>query len=87
MDNNESMLSTTDNPYNPWSEFDDWNRWDCSHGYNTLAYLGRLTRTSDDLSEPDQSVAYEQAIDEVVDNNGGLYIKVPCPATPLPIAD
>lgn len=75
----ESMLTTTDNPYNPYTEFDQWRTWDEQAGYYSLAYLGRVVKTSDELSEADQSLAIEQAIDEIVDNNGGLYVKVPAP--------
>lgn len=73
----EHMLTTTDNPYNPVTEFDQWRVWDESKGYNTLAYLGRVVRSSDELSEADQSLAIEQAIDEIVANNGTFYVKVP----------
>jgi hypothetical protein len=72
----EHMLTTADNPYDPASQFDQWLTWDEAAGYNTLSYLGRVVRTSDELSEADQSLAIEQAIDEIVSENGGLYKKV-----------
>lgn len=81
----ESMLTTVDNPYNPWTEFEEWNEWDQAHGYYTLAYQARVTFTSDELSEPDQSRAIEQGIDDVVAYNGGLYKKLPCPPTQPPV--
>lgn len=74
---NESMLSTVDNPFNPVTQFDEWNVWDQSAGYNTLAYLARVVVTSDELSPTLQSQATEDAIDEIVTENSGLYIKVP----------
>ena len=73
----EHMLTTVDNPYNPTTQFDEWFVWDQSAGYNTLAYLGRVVKTSDELSDADQSLAIEQAIDEIVSENVGLYKKVP----------
>jgi hypothetical protein len=73
----EHMLTTVDNPYNPTTQFDEWLVWDQSAGYNTLAYLGRVVKTSDELSDTDQSLAIEQAIDEIVSENVGLYKKVP----------
>lgn len=72
----EHMLTTKDNPYNPFTEFDQWRVWDEQAGYNTLAYLGRVVRTSDELSDADQSLAIEQAIDDIVANNGDFYVKV-----------
>jgi hypothetical protein len=77
------MLTTKDNPYNPWSQFDQWYTWDLTRGYDTLAYLGRIVVTSDELSAADQSLAIEQAIDEIITQNGNTYQKVARPpATP-----
>ena len=36
------MLTTIDNPYNPFTNFDEWWAFDISHGYNTCAYLSRI---------------------------------------------
>lgn len=72
------MLSTTDNPYNPFTEFDEWRAYDEASGYYTLNYLSRVVVSSNELSEADQSVAIEFAIDEIVEANvSGNYIKVP----------
>lgn len=74
------MLTTVDNPYNPFTQFDDWNAFDMLKGYNTLGFLARVVRDSDELSEGQQSLAYEQAIDEIVDENVlGLYRKIEDP--------
>ena len=71
------MLTTVDNPYDPFTDFDQWNAYDQSKGYNTCSYLARIVRTSDELSEPDQSLAIELAIDEIVELNVlGIYKKV-----------
>jgi hypothetical protein len=73
----EHMLTTVDNPYNPFTQFDEWFEFDERAGYKTTAFLARIVRTSDDLSESDQSLAIELAIDEIVSENVlGLYRKV-----------
>jgi hypothetical protein len=72
----EHMLTTVDNPYDPFTQFDEWYTWDHRAGYDTPSYLARVVRTSDELSEADQSLAQEQAIDEIVNENTGFYIKV-----------
>jgi hypothetical protein len=75
------MLSTSDNPYNPWTEFDQWNNWDVQSGYYTLAYLARITRTSHELSELDESQAIDIAIQEILDENiTGMYVRIPMPS-------
>lgn len=72
------MLSTIDNPYNPFTQFDEWYAWDEAAGYHTSAFLSRVIITSDELSEADEQLAYLLAVDEIVQENVlGIYIKVP----------
>lgn len=73
----EHMLTTIDNPYNPSKEWDAWYAFDEASGYKTSAFLARVVKTSDDLSDADQSLAIEDAIDEIVrENVNGMYKKV-----------
>lgn len=60
------MLTTVDNPFDPFEEYDAWFTWDTSHDYNTAAYLSRVTRTSDELSEADVMSAIERAMNEII---------------------
>jgi hypothetical protein len=71
------MLTTVDNPHNPWTHFDEWYAFDEAAGYHTTGLLARITITSDQLSEADQSVAIEAAIDEIVRFNvSGVHRKI-----------
>ena len=73
----EHMLTTIDNPFNPATEWEAWFAFDESQGYKTTALLARVVRTSDELSDADQSLAIEEAIDEIVrENVNGMYKKV-----------
>lgn len=73
----EYMLTTVDNPYNPFTQFDEWYAFDMGHGYYTASFLARVVSTSDGLSETDQALAIQLAIDEIVEENVlGLYRKV-----------
>lgn len=77
MDNPEFMLTTLDNPFNPFKQFVEWNRYDMQQGYHTCAYLARVTSSSDDLSDKQVANDIDKAMDEIVDLNlSGLYIKV-----------
>ena len=70
-------LTTTDNPYNPITQFDDWYAFDELQGYGTTNYLARIAKTSQDLSALDQAIAVEEAVDEIVKLNIlGKYRKV-----------
>lgn len=73
----EYMLTTVDNPFDPFTMFDEWMQYDTRMGYHTLAFLGRIAKVSNDLSEPDQALAIQQAIDEIVSENvSGMWRKV-----------
>lgn len=60
------MLTTIDNPYNPFTQFDRWYVFDCQMGYDTCAILARISRNSDELSEADQEIAIEEAVNEML---------------------
>lgn len=71
------MLTTTDNPYNPFTEYTEWYAFDSERGYFTTQFLARIVKTSHELSDADQSLAIESAIDEIVRENVlGIYRKV-----------
>lgn len=63
---NSCMLTTFDNPYDPFNEFTSWFQFDTDQGYNSCAYLGRIARTSDQLSDDENDQEVERAIDEIV---------------------
>lgn len=78
---NLHMLTTVDNPYDPFTQFDEWLEFDHRQGYYTIEFLARVALTSPELSETDQDLALEQAIDEIVEQNvSGMHRKVPAPA-------
>lgn len=57
------MLTTVDNPFNPFEEFDKWYNYDISKGYDTCGLVARLTQTSSEFPEEKQSKDIEEAID------------------------
>jgi len=78
----EHMLTTVDNPWDPFTQFESWEAWDRHAGYHTLALQARIVNTSSDLSLPDQSLAIEQGIDEIISENvSGMHRKVTDPRT------
>lgn len=71
------MLTTVDNPWNPFTHWDEWFSYDLHAGYNTPGMLARIAITSDELSDADQDQAIEDAIDEIVRINAlGIYRKI-----------
>lgn len=69
-------LSTTDNPYNPFTDFDSWYRFDLDKGYSSCSYLDRIAMTSSAFTDEENMREIERAIDEIVSLNGNLYYKV-----------
>jgi len=70
-------LTTVDNPHSPFDDFSAWYAFDVASGYYTCDFLARIVKDSDQLSEADQDLAVEQAIDEIVyENVTGVYRKV-----------
>lgn len=60
------MLTTFDNPYNPFDEFTSWFMFDEKKGYHSCAYLGRIAKTSEQLSDEENAQEIERAIDEII---------------------
>ena len=59
-------LTTFDNPFNPFDNFDEWFSFDTEKGYNSCGYLDRIARTSSALTEEENLNEIERAIDEIV---------------------
>lgn len=59
-------LTTIDNPYDPFEQFTSWWLYDVEKGYCSAAYLGRIARTSDQLSDEENEKEIERAIDEII---------------------
>jgi len=71
------FVTTLDNPYNYFDDFDNWYDFDTSHGYNTCQYVAGVTKTSGELSDRDRALAINQAVDDIVRINvTGNYVKV-----------
>lgn len=62
----ECMLTTVDNPYDPFDQYDDWLRFDLEAGYSTNSYLARIAMLSESLSDKETSDEIERAIDEII---------------------
>lgn len=71
------MLSTIDNPYDPFDDFNNWFMFDVQHGYNSCAYLARIAQTSDQFTEKEMNEEIERAIDEIIELDFmNVYVKL-----------
>lgn len=59
-------ITTFDNPYDPFKEFESWFMFDAEKGYNTCSYLARIADITDSMSEQEANAEVERAIDEII---------------------
>ena len=62
----EVMLTTFDNPFDPFEQFDEWEAFDEEKGYCSCSLLARIAKTSDQLTEKQNAEEIERAIDEII---------------------
>lgn len=78
----DCMLSTSDNPYNPFTDFLKWYMFDIQHGYDTCGYLARVCEYTDDISDREERLSLNDAIEDALRYNlTGNRIKVTQPAS------
>jgi hypothetical protein len=71
------MLTTIDNPYDPFKEFTLWLMFDKEQGYNTCEYLGRIVEFSEDMTEKEKDEEIDRAMDYIIDNDFlNIYKKI-----------
>lgn len=64
------LLTTTDNPYDPFEEWGEWVAFDNFKGYHTPQLLDRVLATSDELSEKDENLAFAEACESIIHDFG-----------------
>ena len=69
-------LTTYDNPYDPFTQFAAWYRYDMDKGYGSCSYLMRVAHTSDQLSDEENDKEIERAINEIIKFEPETYRKV-----------
>ena len=60
------MLTTYDNPYDPFTQFKHWFLYDCEKGYNSPSYLARIAQVTDAMTDEEKEAEIERAIDEII---------------------
>lgn len=72
-----TWVTTRDNPYNFFTQFDEWYAFDTQMGYNTCSYIDRIAKTSNSMSEADRKKAINDAVDEIIRFNlTGNYVRI-----------
>lgn len=73
----EVFVTTIDNPYDYFKDFDRWYAYDTQMGYNTCGLVARISRTSLEESSYNYNKEVERAVDQICKwNLLGLYKKI-----------
>lgn len=66
IEENEYLLTTIDNPYDPFTHFDEWYAYDNSHGYHTNEWVARIAPVSSELTDKENDRIILEAYDDIV---------------------
>ena len=70
----EVSITTLDNPYNPFTQWDEWLNYDLQH-YNSWGLIAREAKVSDSMTDLEYSLEIERAIDLITSTNSN-YVKL-----------
>ena len=63
---NDCMLTTFDNPFDPFEDFTSWFLFDVEKGYDSCGTLARIANISNGMSQEEVDNEVERAIDEII---------------------
>lgn len=66
---NECMLTTIDNPFDPFEQFIPWFMFDVEKGYYSCNKLARIAKVSDDMTQKEIDEETDRAIEVIIDND------------------
>ena len=71
------MLSTIDNPFNPFEDYSSWLMFDKEKGYDSAERLMRIAKLNDSMTQKEENEEIERAIDEIIKYDIlNVYVKV-----------
>lgn len=71
------MVTTMDNPWNPFTHYHEWLSFDTSHGYNTDQWVYILSKTSSDLLKDEMEEQIDAGVESLLALDPfGIHVKV-----------
>ena len=71
------MLTTLDNPFNPFDDFTSWFMFDCEKGHNTSSRLARIAKIDSEMTQKEVEEEMDRAMDLIVKYDlEDKYIKI-----------
>lgn len=59
-------ITTIDNPFDPFEDFESWFLFDCEKGYYTCSRLARLANIEENMTEEQEDQEIERATDRLI---------------------
>lgn len=75
-DERDFVLSTNDNPYDPYTQWEDWYKFDMMKGYDCCGLVARMAHVSEYYSDEKNEKETLQAIEDIVNEQPLIYKKV-----------
>lgn len=72
----DTMLTTYDNPFSPFTQFEMWLKFDMIIGYNTCGELARRSFISSIYGDEANEEEIDRAMDEMIKEEPLVYKKV-----------
>ena len=63
---NDFMLTTSDNPFDPFEQFASWLLFDKEKGYDSCEKLARMANITDDMTQKEVDEETNRAIEEII---------------------
>ena len=75
--NERFMLSTLDNPFDPFDEFAKWYMFDCEKGHQTSSRIARLAQLDSEMSTKEIEAEQIRVMEFIYKHDlEGKYVKV-----------
>ena len=75
--NRQVMITTVDNPFDPFNDYENWLLFDAEKGYYSPSKLARLIKDEEGMTEQEEFEEIERAIDRLIEIDPlDMYIKV-----------
>ena len=71
------MLTTLDNPFDPFNDFKAWYAFDCEKNHNTSSRLARIVNISSEMTQKEIDEEMDRAMDLIIKYDlEDKYIKI-----------
>ena len=70
------MLTTLDNPFNPFVDFSSWYMFDCEKDHNTSSRLARIANVDSEMTQKERDEELDRAMNLIVKYDlEDIYVK------------